>query len=82
MIVYRLQCSKGHSFDEWFDSGSDCDTKMAAGGIACPRCGDAGVSKALMAPNVKTGASSAPELPPACGGGACGAGMCPMMGGE
>lgn len=60
MIKYRLQCSSGHAFEGWFRSSDACDAQMAAGDIACPRCGDVHVTKAPMAPNVaKRGRSSA-----------------------
>ena len=49
MIVYSLNCSKGHSFDEWFTSSGDYDEQIKAKAIACPTCGDKKVSKGLMA---------------------------------
>jgi len=58
MIVYKVQCSKGHVFEEWFASSTEYDTKSAAHDIACPDCGDTEVSKAIMAPNVATGAQA------------------------
>lgn len=57
MISYSLICSKDHSFHAWFRGGDDYDKQVAAGLVACPVCGDADVSKALMAPNVSTGRS-------------------------
>ncbi|MBM3580430.1 MAG: DUF1178 family protein [Alphaproteobacteria bacterium] len=77
MIRYRLQCPKGHSFDEWFDSGADCDAKLSRKAMACPECGDRKIAKGIMAPSV-AGSSRAAEAP-ACGSGMpCGA--CPMAG--
>jgi hypothetical protein len=53
MIVYDLQCEEGgHKFEGWFGSSGDFDGQQARGLIACPDCGSARVSKALMAPNV------------------------------
>ncbi len=78
MIRYRLQCAKGHAFDEWFDSGADCDAKLAKKALVCPNCGDKGVAKGIMAPSV-AGSSRAAADGPACGTGMpCGA--CPMAG--
>ncbi|WP_068084253.1 DUF1178 family protein [Novosphingobium rosa] len=53
MIVYDLQCEDGgHKFEGWFGSSGDFDGQQARGLIACPDCGSARVSKALMAPNL------------------------------
>ena len=52
MIVYSVQCSHGHVFDEWFSNSADYDAKAAAGEITCPDCGDLRISKAIMAPRV------------------------------
>ncbi len=52
MIKYRLQCTDGHQFDEWFGSMSAYDTKKEAGELSCPDCGDQSITKALMAPSV------------------------------
>lgn len=57
MISYTLLCSNDHSFDAWFRGGDDFDMQSEKGLVACPVCGDASVSKALMAPNVSTGRS-------------------------
>lgn len=78
MIVFDLKCSKGHAFEEWFDSSGDYETRSAAGDIACPDCGDKSVTKAMMAPNVSV--SKAPPRP-ACGASPdCANGICPMAG--
>jgi hypothetical protein len=78
MILYSVQCSHGHIFDEWFDNSADYDAKAAAGEIACPDCGDRQVSKAIMAPSI--GKTAAPE-PRGCPAGGCAAAGCPMANG-
>lgn len=76
MIVYRMQCSHGHTFDEWFASSDDYAERAGNGGVRCPECGDVRVSKAIMAPHVGK-ASAAPASPcAACGEG----GTCPLAG--
>ena len=76
MIIYSVQCSHGHVFDEWFSNSGDYDAKAAAGEIACPACGDAKVSKAIMAPSVaRSGAKSVPDMP-SCPMGGCAGGGC------
>lgn len=78
MIHYNLRCSRDHHFDEWFNNIGDYDTKVAAGTIACPSCGDTRVNKAIMAPNVSgTGRPTDPlPLPTACNTNMCSNGMC------
>ena len=79
MMVFDLVCSKGHNFREWFSGNTDYDARKKDKRLICPSCGDKDVSKAIMAPNVKT-TSSAPE--PQCGQatGGCAAMGCPGAG--
>lgn len=81
MIIYSVQCSHGHVFDEWFSNSADYDTKAEAGEIACPACGDSQISKAIMAPSVaRGGAGSAPDFP-SCPAGGCAGGGCSFANG-
>jgi hypothetical protein len=52
MILYKLQCKKGHEFEAWFASSGAFDRQKKRGQLSCPNCGTSNVSKALMAPNV------------------------------
>ena len=52
MIRFALRCAVGHEFEGWFRSGDGFESQQQAGEIACPHCGDIGVEKALMAPNI------------------------------
>ena len=69
MILYKLQCKKGHEFEAWFASSDVFDRQKKKGQLACPNCGTRSVSKALMAPNVapRSKRKAAPERqqPPA-----------------
>ena len=74
MIVFDLRCGAGHVFESWFGSSSAYEEQRGAAMIACPMCGDTGVTKAVMAPNVGAKgnqrsatpcAASAPATPPA-----------------
>jgi hypothetical protein len=58
MIVFNLACSQQHQFDGWFRSSEDFDTQHAKRMIACPMCGDLGVSRQLSAPRINIGASA------------------------
>jgi hypothetical protein len=73
MILYRLRCSKGHEFESWFKDSKSYERQEKKSLIGCAVCGDAKVTRALMAPrlgtkgNKKTAAmtSEAPAAPPA-----------------
>jgi hypothetical protein len=52
MIKYALMCSKGHSFESWFQNSSAYDKQAKRGLVECPVCGDGKVEKALMAPTL------------------------------
>jgi hypothetical protein len=66
MILFDLRCKDGHGFEAWFRDSAAYDDQAAAGDLACPVCGSADVSKALMAPAVnsrpKIDAGQAAEL--------------------
>jgi hypothetical protein len=65
MIRYSLSCANGHAFESWFASASAFDGLAARNLLACAECGSAEVTKALMAPRVRT---DRPEAPPAAPG--------------
>lgn len=74
MIIYSVQCSRGHVFDEWFGNSAEYDAKAGNGEINCPECGDTQVAKAIMAPSIGKSSAAAP-LPP-CAAGGCAGGSC------
>jgi hypothetical protein len=55
MIVFDLKCAGGHIFEAWFRSSEVYENQRAASEINCPVCGDAHISKAIMAPNISAG---------------------------
>lgn len=63
MIVFDLRCAQDHVFEAWFASTHAYEDQRARSLLVCPVCGDTGVAKALMAPNVaaKGNAVSRPE---------------------
>ena len=70
MIRYRLKCEKRHEFEGWFATSAAFDRQAKRGQITCPRCGNANVQKALMAPSIAKRAKrkrteKAPETGPA-----------------
>ena len=52
MIRYALACSKGHTFESWFQNSAAYDKQAKRGLVECPVCGDSKVEKALMAPKL------------------------------
>ena len=52
MIVYSLQCSKGHAFEGWFKDSAACDAQSADGKLVCPICNSRKIEKAPMAPSL------------------------------
>jgi len=69
MIRYALACSKGHTFDSWFQNSAAYDKQAKRGLVECPVCGDSKVEKALMAPTLsgtkKRGRPAMPASMPA-----------------
>lgn len=63
MISYTLKCKNDHRFDSWFQSADAFDSLLKAGMVTCPACESASVSKAIMAPRVRTArkAATAPD---------------------
>jgi hypothetical protein len=70
MIRYSLICRDGHGFDSWFQGAGAFAALQAAGRLACPVCGDAGIEKALMAPAVVQARSPASGAPAEASAGA------------
>ncbi|MEM6594757.1 MAG: DUF1178 family protein [Pseudomonadota bacterium] len=58
MIRYALKCGRGHSFESWFQSAEAYETLQAAGHVSCAVCGSNAVTKAVMAPPVRSGEAS------------------------
>jgi hypothetical protein len=54
MILYRLRCSQGHEFDSWFKDSKTYERQEKKSLIGCAVCGDAQVTRALMAPRLGT----------------------------
>jgi hypothetical protein len=52
MILYQLQCEAEHGFEAWFRDSAAYDKQADRGLLACPACGSAKVTKALMAPRI------------------------------
>jgi len=55
MIKYRLVCGAAHEFEGWFKSSDAFECQSALHQVACPSCGATDVTKAVMAPAIRTG---------------------------
>lgn len=54
MILYRLRCSKGHEFESWFKDSKTYERQEKKSLVGCAVCGDAKVTRAMMAPRLGT----------------------------
>ena len=63
MIAFDLQCSKGHTFEGWFDSLESFEEQQKNKLVQCPYCDDENVRKILSPVAVKTSQSSQPAQP-------------------
>ncbi|MFZ0451309.1 MAG: DUF1178 family protein [Desulfatiglandaceae bacterium] len=64
MIVFDLECSKGHTFEGWFDSLDSFGDQSDRGLVTCPYCEDKQVKK-ILSPVTMKKSSSAGRLPQA-----------------
>jgi len=64
MIKFSLKCTQDHRFDSWFQSAEAYDKLVGRGLIACAVCGDTGIAKSIMAPNVRPGSADTPRRVP------------------
>jgi len=60
VIVFDLGCPNQHRFEGWFASNVDFERQLRHKLIACPLCGNTGISRVPSASYVKTAASERP----------------------
>ncbi len=58
MILFDLQCEKGHKFECWFASSANYTEQLKNKMIICPYCNSTKIQKSLMAPNINTKSTS------------------------
>ena len=58
MILFDLQCEKGHKFECWFASSANYQEQKKNKMIVCPYCNSTKIQKSLMAPNINTKSTS------------------------
>ncbi len=64
MIHYQLRCPAGHGFEGWFRDAVGFEEQAAGGLLACPECGSGSVTRALMAPAVRSSGRRRVAAPP------------------
>ena len=65
MINFSLICKKNHEFEGWFRTSEDYELQIKQGLISCPFCNVKSISKALMAPAVRSSKKKHEETLPA-----------------
>ncbi|MBW2028888.1 MAG: DUF1178 family protein [Deltaproteobacteria bacterium] len=60
MIVFDMECSKGHVFEGWFNSIESFEEQDRKNLIACPYCNDSSIRK-VISPVAMKGSSSRDE---------------------
>ena len=58
MILFDLQCDKGHKFECWFASSENYERQLKNKMIVCPHCNSTKIQKSLMAPNISIKSTS------------------------
>jgi hypothetical protein len=64
MIHYSLVCDSGHGFEGWFRSSDDFDGQAGRGLVSCPTCGSTVITRAPMAPSLRSSAKTEEAEPP------------------
>lgn len=54
MIVFDLECSKGHVFEAWFNNTQSFEQQQAKKMISCPFCNNTSVRKVISPVAMKT----------------------------
>lgn len=63
MKVLDLQCPQGHGFEGWFASEDDYSAQTQRGLLACPLCGETGITRLPSAPRLNLSGAKAPQPP-------------------
>ena len=55
MIVFKLSCGQGHTFEGWFASADDVERQRDSGRLSCPICDDVRIARLPSAPYINVG---------------------------
>ena len=62
MIVFDLECGKGHVFEAWFKDSATFERQHKRGLVTCAVCGSTKTKKAIMAPRLGGGKAEAEPM--------------------
>jgi hypothetical protein len=65
VIVYSLNCPKGHAFEGWFKDSAAYDAQASDGKLVCPVCDSHKIEKAPMAPSLPSAVGERKNAPAA-----------------
>ena len=63
MIVFDLECGRGHRFEGWFNNSASFEEQSLQKLVTCPVCGDTGVRRVLSPVATKTARSELEKAP-------------------
>jgi len=63
MIIFDLKCSKGHTFEGWFEDTRAFDAQRRNHLIVCPICEDTEISKIFSTLSIKSSSASRDAVP-------------------
>ena len=63
MIVFDLECSRGHVFEGWFDSLESFEEQNAKGLVSCPYCDDTNTRRVVSPVAVRKSHPENREVP-------------------
>jgi hypothetical protein len=58
MIIFDLKCSRGHTFEGWFEDGDSYEDQRGKSAISCPVCNDKNIVKIPSVFAIKGAAAS------------------------
>lgn len=58
LIVFDLECARGHVFEAWFRGAQAFQDQVDRGLLSCPVCGDTTIKRKLSAPRLNLGKGS------------------------
>jgi hypothetical protein len=59
VIVLKLSCGAGHTFEGWFSSSDAFDVQVTQGRVNCPHCNDSDISRLPSGAHIRKPGSAA-----------------------
>jgi hypothetical protein len=61
MIVFDLECTKGHRFEGWFQNVRSFESQNAKNMVTCPYCADTQIKRVLSPVRISTRSEETPD---------------------